>query len=201
MSVGKPGLETNTRLAKRFGVAPEKEGEEIDKDTLPRFFFVPAGKSAEGALPYPGDREDADALARWAADLAGVFVGLKGQVGAMDEAGRALLAALSSAAGKEETDALLEAVKSAANEQPAELKEYVEYYVKVLEKAAREGGGKKAGAWVSGEEARLRRMAADAAVAENKKETLKWRANVLSGLMAGDKTGKAGAGKKDKSEL
>jgi len=196
VSVGRPGSEVNARLAKRFGVSPEKEGKEIDKDALPRLFFVPAGKGPEAAVPYAGDKQDADALARWAADQAGVFVGLKGQVGPMDQAGRALLAALATGKGGEAADTLLEKAKVVANGQPPELKEYVEFYVKALERAAREG--KKAGGWVSGEAARLRRVAADGAVAENKKELMRWRANVLSGLMASNDK-KKGGGKK--SEL
>jgi hypothetical protein len=190
VSVGRPGMaEVNAKLAKRFGVLPKKEGEEIDKDSLPKLFFIAAGKKVEQAVAYAGDKEDGDAIARWAAELAGVFVGLKGQVKEMHVGGKALLKKLASSGAGSDADALLEEVKKVANKQPAETKEYVEYYVKVLEKAAREKS--KAAAWLSGEEKRLRRMADDAAVAENKKETLKWRANVLSGLLLSeDKGGK-----------
>lgn len=192
VSLGRPGFELNARLASRFGVKP-KDGGAGEPEDLPRLFFLRAGaEGVESAEPYEGDREDGDAIARWAADRAGVFVGLKGQVRDLDVIGRRLLAALG--AGEEETtgaetvDALLGEAKAAANGQPAELKEFVEYYVKALSRAAEKGKGKgndgnEGKAWVASEEARLRRIAADASVADDKRKTMKWRANVLAGLL------------------
>jgi hypothetical protein len=205
VSLGRPGFELNARLAERLGVkpSPTSDGGVGEPEDLPKLFFLRAGaEGPEDAEPYAGDREDGDAIARWAADRAGVFVGLKGQVSELDLIGRRLLAGLGGGkageASSSSPEALLDEAKAAANAQPAELKEFVEYYVKALGRVV-EKGKAKGKEWVSTEEARLRRVAADASVAEGKRETMKWRANVLAGLLKPVDDG-VGEGKK-KEEL
>ncbi|KAF8072473.1 Erp29 [Scenedesmus sp. PABB004] len=126
----------NTKLSARYGLTGVKD------DAWPVYRLFKKGADTAKPLPYDGDMKRASELLRWVVEATGVFVGVKGQVAALDAAAREFMAAPPG-----ERKALLAAAAAAADGVDAgaspDAAGYVEYYMRVMARVIDKGD-----AWV-----------------------------------------------------
>jgi len=158
VGVSEYGDKDNADLAQRFSVKSED---------FPQYRFWPKGSSSSSdPVKYSGEKK-ADAFVRFMQEKAGVWVGLPGQIKELD----AIVKEFVQAIDKAPVIKRAEAAASAVAEKDAD---GAKYYLKLLNKAAADDG------FIAKENARLKKMMADASVKAAKKEQFGRRLNMLS---------------------
>jgi len=153
VGVSEYGDKDNADIAERFS---------IKTDDFPQYrLWLKGSGSDKSPVVYSGEKKS-DAFLRFVQEKAGVWIGLPGQVKELD----AIAKKFGTAADK--TGLVAEAKALGMSDEAAK------YYLKVMDKAAADGG------FISKETARLQKMIDDGSVKPAKKEQFGRRLNVLS---------------------
>jgi len=158
VGVSEYGDKENSDLAERFG---------IEADDFPQYRLWKKGMTGDDApIKYKGEKKAAEFL-KFVQDSAGAWIGLPGQIKALDEIAKQFVS------GEGDKAELLAKADSAAKESGEEMGKY---YVKVMTKLSSDSG------FVEKEKTRLDKMMEDGSVKAAKKEQFGRRLNVLAGF-------------------
>jgi hypothetical protein len=157
------GEKKNSDISSRFG---------LSRNDFPKFVFFPQGSTQHTAVPNPSSADD---LVHFVLRH-GVRMALNGTIAPLEAIAKKMV-------GGGDVRALLAEAEAAAAElvgadSSMGYKGAVEYYLKVLQKVAAEGGG-----FLVKETKRVEKMVADKGVAKDKKALFSERLNILLGMM------------------
>jgi len=139
----------------------------IKNEDFPQYRFWPKGTSSASDPIVYGSAKKKDDFLRFIQEKAGAWIGLAGQVKAMDALAKEFIAASDKAAVAKKAEA-------AAKDVDTKDADSAKYYVKVMTKASTDS------AFVEKETARLKKMMEDGSVKATKKEQFGRRLNMLS---------------------
>jgi len=159
VGVAEYGDKDNSDLAERFS---------IKSDDFPQYRLWKKGMlSTAEPIKFTGDKK-ADEFLRFVQEKAGAWIGLPGQIKALDEIAKEFLS----------TDKTADVITKAEAAAAGQTEETAKYYVKVMQKLAADKE------FLTKENARLKKMMDDGSVKASKKEQFGRRLNVLNSFTA-----------------